>query len=103
MSEAYKEKLMKEKLLSCLPDGCRNWVSVANDDYEEMVKKLVDYFEDNKGYHITRGEILAEKVKGTKAVNTIKQEVKPKAAKSKAKSKVAQGGSSVSGGGNASE
>ena len=78
MSDAWREREKKELLLKCVPGSVRNFVKVETDTYGKLLKDILDYFELNTQHHLTRAEIDAEKLKGTKNVNAIKGESKGK-------------------------
>ena len=72
LTDVWINKSKKELLLKCVPDSARNFVQIDADTYEALLKKLLEYFETNTQYGLTKADIANEKLKGIKNINNIK-------------------------------
>ncbi|CAL4083848.1 unnamed protein product, partial [Meganyctiphanes norvegica] len=73
LTPEWLERQKKELLVKHLPSSCRNFVSIEKDTYEELLKKLLDYFELNSQHKLTKGDIEGERERGVKGVSAVKE------------------------------
>ena len=83
----WVEKSKKELLLKLCPGSIRNFVDVDADTYDELLKKIVDWLENNPQLKLTRLEIESEREKAAKTISNVQNQNKSNNPKGKQQDK----------------
>ena len=76
LTEDAIERMKIELLLRSVPGSARNFVDLEKDKYPVVLKKLLNYFEQNVQHKLTVADIKAETESGVKGVNAVTKENK---------------------------